>query len=626
MRKQTFFYASSVLALLSLASVTNVESVQATEESSTHSEEIESEEEVVNFGNPLVHIESEEDVVGEAVQRSMENRQVTTSSSVTTSVERITGRNRMRVAENISRRGWNSSSTVVIANGYQFTDALSGSPLAAYHEAPMLLVDNNGISSDTLEEITRLNASNAIILGGPASVPESVEATLQERGLEVNRIGGQNRYDTSRMIAEELIELRGPSTAHLVNGDAYADAVSISSVAGRYRQPILLTRENELHPEVVSLTDQLSDWRIIGGPNSISTNTENQLSSNVDRATRLTGQDRYEVNQRVLNHWGIQGDHLYVGSGDAFADILTGSVLAARENTGVLLASNHSNHLGRAESYARNRGIENFFLLGGEQTLNANVKSTFEQLYRTVHRVHVNGLYTVQQGDNFRRIAEGFGMTPLQLQEYNPQISNINQLSVGQQIAVNRQGVESQLSNSDRNRLVGTNNPTEFNNAQHFVEWMAPRAQSVASQSGEEALYPSLMIAQAMHESGVARASGESQLARPPHYNLFGIKARGDQAYTLHWTWEHINGENVDVLAPFRRFSSYDESLQEYANLLRYGRGTGEDHYYRGTWRSNTRDVWEVLDEGGLRGYATDPAYFEAVASYIEDYNLTQYD
>jgi flagellum-specific peptidoglycan hydrolase FlgJ len=622
--KKIFFSASSALLFSSFYWDNEHSPVLADElEIELHSDET---NDLVNFGDPLVHIESEEDLIGEMIESQMQNTMASTSSSVLTSVERIEGQNRLRVAENISRRGWSRSQTVVIANGFEFTDALSGSPLAAHYNAPMLLVDHNGISSETLAEIARLNATQAIILGGTASVPQSVESALSQRGISVQRIGGQNRYDTSRMIAEELISLRGHSTAHLVNGYAFADAVSISSVAGRYKQPILLTPANELHPEVRKIAEIVKDWRIIGGPNSISQNTEAQLSRLADRATRLSGQDRYEVNQRVLNNWGIQSNHLYIGSGEAFADVLAGSVLAASENTGVLLASNHLNTLQRSERYARNRGIESFFLLGGERTLNPQVKSTFEQLYRTVERVHVNGIYTVRQGDNFRRIAEGFGMTTLQLEQYNPQITNTNQISIGQKIAVTRQGVESMLSASERSRLVGSNNPSQFNNAQHFVDWMAPRAQAVSRQQGEEALYPSLMIAQAMHESGVARSIGESQLARPPHYNLFGIKARNNQAYTLHWTWEHINGQDLDVLARFRSFSSYDESLQEYANLLRYGRGTGEDFYYRGTWRRNTSDVWQVLRDGGLRGYATDPAYFTAIENYIRQYNLTQYD
>ncbi|WP_343754480.1 cell wall-binding repeat-containing protein [Alkalibacterium iburiense] len=631
--RKSLIYASSMLLLLNMTN-TNSLSVQATASEDQDSIHIEEElkegfayeaeliDELANFGNPLMHLHEET----ESKAVNVFSTSSTKANNQTVDVERVDGRNRLRVAENISRRGWSSSHTVVIANGFKFTDALSGTPLAAHYNAPLLLVNENGISTETLAEIARLQAKNIIILGGPKSVPESVVTTLQSRGLNVQRIAGQNRYDTSRKIAEELISLRGPSTAHLVNGDAFADAVSISSVAGRYKQPILLTRANELHPEVIELTSTIKDWRIIGGPDSISTNTENQLKNRVNNSTRLSGRNRYEVNKRVLNHWGFNTQHVYIGSGEAFADVLSGSVLAAAEGTGVVLTNNNTANLNLAADYVKGKGIESFVLLGGEVTLNKNVYNTFEQLYRSIERVHQNGIYTVQAGDNFNRIAEGFGMTPFQLQQWNGQVSNINNIKIGDKLAVTRQGVESMLSASEKAKLIGTNNPSQFKDAQQFIDWIAPRAQEVASQKGEEALYPSLMIAQAIHESGIAREIGESQLARAPHYNLFGIKARNNQPYTLSWTWEHIRGENIDVLARFRSFSSYDESLEGYANLLRYGRGTGEDFYYRGTWRKNTKDVFEVLDNGGLRGYATDPKYFEAVRNYINKYNLTQYD
>lgn len=309
------------------------------------------------------------------------------STANNTTVERIAGQNRMRVAENISRRGWNSSDTVIIANGYKFTDALSGTPLAAHHNAPMLLVSDKGIDSETLTEIARLKARNVIILGGPRSVPEHISNTLKNRGLNVRRIAGQNRYDTSRMIAEEVISLRGPSTAHLVNGDAYADAVSISTVAGRYKQPILLTRANELHPEVRKLTNTIKDWRIIGGTTSISNTAENQLKSRVSNATRLSGKDRYEVNKRVLNHWGISGGRVYIGSGTAFADILTGSIIASRENSGVLLLDESESNIQTAENYSRNRGLNHFIILGGTNTLSNRINERFRDLYKSSKKI-----------------------------------------------------------------------------------------------------------------------------------------------------------------------------------------------------------------------------------------------
>lgn len=247
-----------------------------------------------------------------------------------------------------------------------------------------------------------------------------------------------------------------------------------------------------------------------------------------------------------------------------------------------------------------------------------------------------NGLYTVQSGDTFTRIAKAFGMSKMQLRVWNSQVTDINILSVGQKLAVTRQGYEQTLSDSQKKILHNGNNPSLFSNVDEFIDYFAPLSIEISNQEGEEALYPSLMIAQAIHESGVERGIGMSQLSRPPYYNLSGIKARGTTPAVLMWTWEAVRDQYnevkdsetiaVDMLEPFQNFNSYEEALQRYANLLRYGRGTGEDHYYRGTWRSNTSDVWEVLDKGGLRAYATDPRYFTAIGRIIERHNLTRFD
>lgn len=264
--------------------------------------------------------------------------------------------------------------------------------------------------------------------------------------------------------------------------------------------------------------------------------------------------------------------------------------------------------------------------------------STFSTLNTPTTRTHQNGIYTVVAGDNFNTIATSFRLSKKQLHTWNGHISNINILAVGDKLAVTRAGYETQgLTQTQKNDLHKGTNPSQFANVGEFLDYLAPIAIEISSQPGEEALYPSLMLAQAIHESGVARTTvGMSQLSRPPYYNLSGIKARGNVPSVLMWTWEAVTDTYnevkdkstiaVEIPAYFQTFSSYNEALQRYANLLRVGRGTGEDFYYRGTWKSNTKDVWEVLDKGGLRGYATDPAYFAAIMRIINTYDLTQFD
>ena len=235
-------------------------------------------------------------------------------------------------------------------------------------------------------------------------------------------------------------------------------------------------------------------------------------------------------------------------------------------------------------------------------------------------RTHENGVYTVKSGDTFNAIASSFNLSLRQLREWNGHVSNINEIVIGTKLAVNRRGVESMLSPTDKARLYMGGATPIFSTNQGFIDEIAPRAVTIANQEGEEGLWASLMIAQAAHES----AYGRSSLSAPPYHNLSGLKGSHNGNSVLMWTWEVLGGERVDVLAGFRRFSSYDESLQSYANLLR--RGNWDKNYYSGTWRSNTSSVWEVLDNGGLRGYATDPNYFAAIRRIITQYDLTQYD
>ena len=54
-------------------------------------------------------------------------------------------------------------------------------------------------------------------------------------------------------------------------------------------------------------------------------------------ANRLGGIDRYETNTLIAAHYGVDNDHLYVATGKDYADALTGAVLAANTNSGVLL-------------------------------------------------------------------------------------------------------------------------------------------------------------------------------------------------------------------------------------------------------------------------------------------------
>lgn len=236
-------------------------------------------------------------------------------------------------------------------------------------------------------------------------------------------------------------------------------------------------------------------------------------------------------------------------------------------------------------------------------------------------RSATNGIYTVQSGDTFNAIARSFNLSQKQLAEWNKHVTNINALSIGTKLAVNRLGVESMLSPQDKARLYKGGATPEFTFPQQFIDAIASLAVKIANQKGQQALWPSLMIAQAAHESNYGRSS----LGSAPYYNLSGIKGSHNGNSVLMWTWEVIDGSRIEVLAGFRKYPSYEASLQDYSNLLRNGL-SWDRNYYSGTWRSNTNSVWDVLNNNGLKGYATDPNYYAAIRRIINQFDLTQYD
>ena len=237
-----------------------------------------------------------------------------------------------------------------------------------------------------------------------------------------------------------------------------------------------------------------------------------------------------------------------------------------------------------------------------------------------------NGLYTVVAGDTLNNIANNFKVSLPQLKVYNNIPASNNNIVIGQVLAVSREGVENLLSNSEKAHLY-TEGTNIFNSPEDFFDYIAPTAMQIANTAGEKKLYASVMIAQAAHETGY----GTSGLSSIPYHNLSGIKGTYNGDYVKMWTGEFLKNYNntgknvyVYVLADFKKFPSYEVSLQSYANLLRYGTSWNKN-LYSGTWFENTNSYLDATAEL-TKNYATDPSYTIAVNNMIQKYDLTKYD
>ncbi|HBZ6401701.1 TPA: 1,4-beta-N-acetylmuramoylhydrolase [Listeria monocytogenes] len=153
---------------------------------------------------------------------------------------------------------------------------------------------------------------------------------------------------------------------------------------------------------------------------------------------------------------------------------------------------------------------------------------------------------------------------------------------------------------------------------QSFIQTIQASSSQIAA---ENDLYASVMIGQAILES----AYGTSELGSAPNYNLFGIKgAYNGQSYTKQTLEDDGKGNYYTITAKFRKYPSYHQSLEDYAQVIRKG-PSWNPNYYSKVWKSNTTSYKDATK--ALTGtYATDTAYATKLNDLISRYNLTQYD
>jgi putative cell wall-binding protein/subtilisin family serine protease len=299
-------------------------------------------------------------------------------------IERIAGDTRYDTAVEISQDGWEDGAlegqTVVLARGDDFSDALAGVPLAHAVNSPILLVPTDPIDRiDNLvaEEIERLGAETAFLLGGEVAISEEQENNLTDNGLDVTRISGEARFETAVEIAGVLQEVTGESSEVVIaNGMDFPDALAVGSYAAQAGSPILLTLADRV-PEATEAA--LEDFGfassvVVGGDQVVS----EEVAAELPEVNRLAGDDRYGTNREILEASGVtDGSELYVATGRDYADALTGAVLAAKDATGIILV--HERIPAQLEEFVAGNELGFHAIFGGDQAVIDSVKEELEE-------------------------------------------------------------------------------------------------------------------------------------------------------------------------------------------------------------------------------------------------------
>jgi len=264
--------------------------------------------------------------------------------------------------------------SVIVASGDDFADALSASYLSVVANAPILLVPKNynvKIMNNILSFIDSSTTTNAgvYVIGGKNAIPPQTFNEIKGVRSSTERLSGSDRYETNKQVilkAQALLKANKkslPSSAIVADGMNYADALS-ASAAG---VPIILVygKSKTLPANVKNLvTDVFKDKTLViaGGDGAVSSGIQTGLS-NITSTTRAAGSDRYATSVEIAKKFFPSPSAVTIATGMNYPDGLCGGLLSYSTNCPMILTA--KGKTSSANAYAKSKSVSTAWILGG---------------------------------------------------------------------------------------------------------------------------------------------------------------------------------------------------------------------------------------------------------------------
>lgn len=259
------------------------------------------------------------------------------AQAVTT--DRIAGAERYATSVAVSRATASTGSTVFLASGETFPDALAAGPVAAAEGAHLLLTARAELPSIVRDRIRELAPSDIVVVGAEASVSARVATQAAAvNGARITRIGGTDRVDTSLRLLERLASKGPVERVWVASGFDFPDALVAASVAGRERAAVVLDHHGGSAADSRAWVERVRPHvagravRIAGGEPSVSAADAQRLrgvgAASVDR---FGGADRFATARIINDRFATTaaGGTMLLTTGANFPDALSGAVHAA---------------------------------------------------------------------------------------------------------------------------------------------------------------------------------------------------------------------------------------------------------------------------------------------------------
>ena len=257
--------------------------------------------------------------------------------------EDIVGEDRYETMVKISEKRWKKSKEAVLVNSSLMLDATSASPFAYKNDIPMFFIEQDNLNTTIKDELIRLNVEKVYLIGGELSIDKAVERSLNELSIKTERIAGENGFDTTLLLAKEVMKGNNQKSIALVNKEyGVPNGISFVPIAQKNNIPIIMIKEDN-EDEILEFAKEndIEEVYILGSTEQISKSLENEFKKTI----RINGKDRFDTNKQIIQEFYNSNDlkHVYITKGGIntqadFLNTLSISQIAARENAPVILS------------------------------------------------------------------------------------------------------------------------------------------------------------------------------------------------------------------------------------------------------------------------------------------------
>lgn len=218
-----------------------------------------------------------------------------------------------------------------------------------------------------------------------------------------DRFAGATRYDTARLIGDSTPKgaatptFGAPTSAVLVSGDNFPDALAASFLAGSYQSPTFLTSRDTLRDEAVTglKTLGVKNVTVVGGADAVAANQDAQLSADGFTVKRIAGDTRdstaamvAEASGTTVSDYRGQGLTALVAndSPSHYVDALAGGPMSWVGHYPMLLTGTDTLSP-EAQGALSTLKIKHVVILGGTTAVSSAVESSVSSMGITTERL-----------------------------------------------------------------------------------------------------------------------------------------------------------------------------------------------------------------------------------------------